>query len=350
MRIRPLTAAIAAVVLSAAVSQAETILPCRQPQLAAHGRDVFVACGTEKSILVARSADGGRTFGAPVTVATPRSLALGARRGPRIVSLGDTLVVTAIVGELGGGKDGDVVAWRSADRGRVWSGPTRLNDVANAAREGLHTMSAAANTIAVAWLDLRERGTTLVVSVSTDDGQHWGPDVVAYRSPSGSICECCHPSIAVGPPGSLIAMFRNNLQGARDMYVVGSTDAGLSWSAATKLGNGTWPLKACPMDGGALAVDASGAAVTAWRREQTVYVTTPGNEEKAIGSGVNPALALAAAGTTIAWNDVEGLTMQPPAGTPELIDARGKFASLVSSEGGVVVAYERGAETVVRRP
>ena len=54
-------------------------------------------------------------------------------------------------------------------------------------------------------------------------------------------------------------MWRNSLDGARDMFVSESRDGGRTFSNARKLGSGTWPLKACPMDGGHLAFDAAGA-------------------------------------------------------------------------------------------
>lgn len=327
---------------------AETTLPCRQPQLAVSGQTVYVACGTATAVLVARSEDRGESFGPAVTIPISGHLSLGNHRGPRIVALGDTVVVTAIVGAQGGGKDGDLLAWRSADRGQHWSAPARINDVAAAAREGLHAMTGDGATVAVAWLDLREKGTTLVVAVSTDVGAQWGPDVVAYRSPSGTICQCCHPSLAVEASGRISAMFRNSLEGARDMYVTGSGDQGRTWTSAQKLGHATWPLNACPMDGGGLASDA-GAVVSVWRRDQTVYLARDGAAEVAIGQGVNPAMARTVAGPIVAWNGADGLMIKPSDAEATLVDARGKFAALAATPGGVVVAFERGAEVVVRR-
>jgi hypothetical protein len=338
---------------------AETVLPCRQPQLAATGTTVYVACGTSTSILIARSEDAGRTFGSATTVATVPGLSLGNHRGPRIVALGDTLVLSAIVGEAGGGgrhtsqghqpaQDVDLLAWRSIDRGRTWSAPVKVNDVAASAREGLHAMAGYDTTVAAAWLDLRENGTTLVVAVSKDGGAHWGPNVVAYRSPSGSICQCCHPSLATDWTGRIVAMFRNAVDGARDMYVIGSRD-GRTWTGGEKLGQGTWALKSCPMDGGAIAYDHHGNAVSTWRRDQTVYLAWAGAAEVAIGAGVNPTLAITSDGPLVAWNGTEGLMVKKPDATASLVDAQGKFAALISTPGGVVLAYERGEEAVVRQ-
>jgi hypothetical protein len=348
------------VLFGATIAVAETTLPCRQPQLAATGATVYVACGTPTSILVARSEDGGRTFGVATAAATVARLSLGNHRGPRIVALGDTLVLSAIVGEAGGGsrhtsqghqpaQDGDLLAWRSVDRGKTWSAPVKVSDVATSAREGLHAMAAYGDTVAAAWLDLREKGTTLVVAVSADGGAHWGPNVIAYRSPSGTICQCCHPSLVVDATGRISAMFRNEREGARDMYLIASTDGGRTWTGGEKAGQGTWPLKSCPMDGGAIGLDAQRRLVTTWRRDQTVYLAGPGATETVVGTGVNPTLAITPDGPLVAWNGSEGLMVKRGDAAAALADAQGKFAALIATPGGVVLAYERGAEAVVRR-
>jgi hypothetical protein len=347
--LRTLPIAAGVLLAGAATAAAETTLACRQPQLAAAGDHVYVACGTPGTVLVARSADGGRTFGALVTVATPGALSLGNHRGPRVVVAGDTVIVSAIAGDVGGGKDGDVLVWRSTDRGATWSPPARLNGVAGSAREGLHAMAAAGGTVVTAWLDLREKGTTLAVAVSRDGGVTWQPDAIAYRSPTGTICQCCHPSLVVAPSGRIAAMFRNEHLGTRDMFLLESADGGGSWTEARKLGNGTWPLKACPMDGGGIAFDPRSGLVTAWRRDTTVYLASPGGAEVALGEGVNPALATTPAGPLVAWNAASGLVVKAPdAGTPVVADAQGRFAALVSASRGALVAYERGEQSVVR--
>src|SRR4051794_10242158 len=99
----------------------------RQPQAAidAKGR-VFVAYGVANEVRGAVSNDGGGSFAAPVAVGSLPTMALGMRRGPRIAATDSAVVVTAIGGEQGGGKDGDLMAWRSTDGGQSWSGPTRV--------------------------------------------------------------------------------------------------------------------------------------------------------------------------------------------------------------------------------
>src|SRR5690606_37712137 len=104
-----------------------------------------------------------------------------------------------------------------------------------------------------------------------DSGQAWQANVRVYRSPGGTVCECCHPSVAIGPYERLHVMFRNSLDGCRDMYVATSGDGGYTFPNVRKLGRGRWELNACPMDGGAVAVDAVGSLIAVWRRQDQVF-------------------------------------------------------------------------------
>lgn len=260
-----------------------------QPQLAVSGGRAFTDCGQGDRVVVFASKDQGRTFGKPVTLPTSGHLMLGMRRGPRVAISGASVVVSAVFGQKGGGADGDLFAWRSRDEGQTWSGPAKVSDVPGAAREGLHGMAASSSgRVACVWLDLRGSGTEVWAATSPDGGASWGRNVRVYRSPDGHVCECCHPSVAFGPKGELYVMFRNWLGGSRDMYLSTSRDGGSTFGAAEKLGLGTWPLNACPMDGGSIGVGADGSVTTAWRRGGKVFLCQPGKPETEIGEGVQP--------------------------------------------------------------
>jgi Neuraminidase (sialidase) len=192
----------------------------KQPQAAVDeaGR-IYIAFGQEGTVRLAVSTDRGRTFEVS-TVGKVNSLSLGMRRGPRVVATGDAVVVTAIGGRTGKGQDGDVLSWRSTDLGKTWTGPTRVNAVEGSAREGLHGMAAApGGKIFCTWLDLRDNRTEIFGASSKDGGATWEKDALVYRSPEKSVCECCHPSAAFGPDGTLHVMWRNSLKGARDLYL-----------------------------------------------------------------------------------------------------------------------------------
>jgi hypothetical protein len=297
--------------------------------------------------LAAASVDGGRTFGPLRKVTEVPSLALGGHRGPRIVAAGDVVVVSAVVGMVGGGKDGDLVAWRSTDQGGTWSAPVTVSDVPDAAREGLHAMAARGRFVAAAWLDLRGTGTRLYGATSSDAGKTWSPNVLVYQSPSGTICQCCHPSLAMADDGgTVLAMFRNVVNGHRDLYLSKGRDG--HFGTAEKLGDGSWELDACPMDGGELIADAEGNVTTVWRREETVYLDVPGSPEVQVGRGVNPAVVSTPDGPVVAWTAPNGLTLAAPDRDALVLDASGKFVSLAWTGRSTVAAWEHG-DTVQTR-
>jgi hypothetical protein len=234
------------------------------------------------------------------------------RRGPRISAFNGTVIVTATYGIQGKGADGDILSFRSNNHGETWSSGVKVNDVDGAAREGLHAMAVGPDgTIACTWLDLRTKGTKLFLSLSKDGGSTWAKNRLVYESPSGSICECCHPSLAFDDQGKLEIMFRNSLNGARDMYVTSTTN-GQTFTPALKQGAGTWMLNACPMDGGMVFAAESGSVGTIWRRENTIYYFFGGNDlgELNLGNGKQPWVALGAGGNVYAiWTGPSGIQL-----------------------------------------
>jgi hypothetical protein len=294
---------------------------------------------------VVRSDDGGSTFGSPVSLPETGRLSVGSHRGPRIAATATTLLVSAITGQRGGGADGDVHIFRSEDGGRTWSAPAIVNDVPGAAREGLHAMAATRSGLVVlAWLDLREKGTRLYAAVSRDHGRTWGPDTLVYASPSGSICECCHPSIALGEQGQMAVMFRNSLDGHRDLYATLSTD-GRTFAPARKLGTGSWALNACPMDGGAIGLTNAGA-VAAWRRAGSIYLSTPDAPERELGAGRDATLHAVGDQIDVAWSTDKGLMLWRSGRATTL--ASGRFPSLLALPDRTIVAWEQSGQVHVR--
>ena len=276
----------------------------RQPQVAIDGDGrIFVAFGIGNTVQCARSADSGRTF-STATVGSVESLSLGMRRGPRVAVTEKAIVVSAIGGREGKGRDGDLLTWRSIDGGETWTGPVRVNTVASSAREGLHGMAAGSDgAVYCVWLDLRARQTEVYGARSKDGGETWEPDRLVYRSPGGSVCECCHPSVAYGSGGELAVMWRNQVQGVRDLYLARSADGGITFGPAEKLGEGTWPLTACPMDGGSIGIGRENSIETVWMRQGVIFAVRPGERERRLGRGVQGWTAVGPDGAYAVWVD-----------------------------------------------
>ena len=312
-----------------------------QPQLAKLGDRVFLAYGQDNVVSVHSSGDDGRTFGPAVRFTVPGRMSLGMHRGPRIAVTANAVMVTVVAGAKGGGADGDLLLYRSTDAGATFGEPVVINDVPGSAREGLHAFAATSQGfVTAAWLDLRGKGTRIYSAVSRTHGAQWSSDELVYASPSGSVCECCHPSIAVGPGGDgrdRAIMFRNNLDGNRDMYVVQSMDS-ISYEAPRKSGTGSWKLDACPMDGGGLVLYRSGI-VSVWRRENDVYLAVLGSPEKRLGTGRDPVIGRFGDYLDVAWSSPQGIVLTR-AGGPLATLGDGRFPAIVSFADRTVVAWE----------
>lgn len=341
----PLLAALMAVHITPVAPDA----PAREPQMAVNGSQVALAFGARNAIYFSISRDSGRTFSEPVRVAEAGVIPLTRHRGPRIVFAGDSIVITAVAGKtLAGGphahglpSDGDLMAWRSTDGGKKWSKGVSVNDAPGAPTEGLHALASdGASYLFAAWLDHRGgKGTRLYGAQSRDGGVTWSKNVLVYESPEGTICECCHPSLAIDAQGEILVMWRNWMAGSRDMYLLRSRD-GVNFSSPERLGTGTWQLNACPMDGGGIAI-ADGRVVTVWRREHDIFLYSPGAPEKRIGTGVDVALTAGKNGVYAIWSTPAGIqAVIPGSAEPISVAPKGSFPSIVALADGALAAWE----------
>lgn len=331
--------------------------PSRTPQLAASENIAALSYGSGKSIYVAISSDGGETFSESIKVAEAPILPLTRHRGPRIVISKGTIIVTAVTGKAeavgphthGLPADGDLFAWRSTDKGITWSGPTRVNDVSAAAREGLHTLAAdRQGNLFAAWLDLRQEGTRLYGAWSTDSGLTWSANAKLYESPDGTICQCCHPFAAYAQNGGLDLMWRNALGGARDLYLLRAEAPKQTFGKPQKLGQGTWMLDACPMDGGGVA-HIDGRTITAWRRERNIYLAEPDKPETRIGEGQDVALAASQGRTYALWIQNSQLIAWIN-GKTQVVSKKAAMPTVIGlPSGGVLAAWEDNNGITVQR-
>jgi hypothetical protein len=221
-----------------------------------------------------------------------------------------------------------------------------VNDVPDAARDGLQARAAGpGGELCCVWLDLRNGMTEVFAALSEDGGATWEKNVRVYRSPDGHVCECCHPSVAYNRDGNLHVMWRNWLGGARDMYLARSTD-GRIFAQAKKLGQGTWPLDACPMDGGYLAATTKGEVFTTWRRDSAVFLSTSTANEQRLGAGEQPWIAATDRGPFVVWLEegTDRLLLRSPENSrdTELSPqaAAPVIAAALDGKGPVVAAWE----------
>ena len=342
--LKPLVAMLAA--LSGPISSG---LPGSSPQLSFDTRGtVRIIFGHQDTILAITSTDQGRTFGKPLVVGIVPDMHLGNTRGPVIASSRTRSLVAAV------DNAGNIHLFQLDHAAGTWQPlPGTLNDKPGSAPEGLMTLAADdAGDFFATWLDVRVQHHNQVFfsrSSSIAGNLSWTPNAQVNTSPLGSACECCRPGIAVAN-GTVAIMFRNNLNGARDMYLATSMDHGRTFSAARLLGRGTWKLDACPMDGGAVHVAASGQITTLWRRESTLYTARPDEAEVAIGTGRSPMMSIGPSAAFVIWQDGEQIRLTDMNGRNPVVIADGRLPQVLAlPDGRALTAWEKSGAVFYRR-
>jgi hypothetical protein len=246
----------------------------REPQ---GGTDIYVAV----------SADGGRTFAAPVLANDLRGTArVNGEMAPRV----------AFVRRAGQSPAIDVL-WtardaattirlaRSTDGGKRF-GPSRELQRSQAPGDrGWATLTADhRGAVHALWLDHRSMAADRAAGAAHHHGHDAGRGTAAdngaaaapksglfYSNGSSEhelatgVCYCCKTALAAGPDGTLFAAWRHVFPGnIRDIAFTSSRDGGRTFAAPTRVSEDRWQLDGCPDDGPALAVDAGGMAHVAW--------------------------------------------------------------------------------------
>jgi hypothetical protein len=147
----------------------------------------------------------------------------------------------------------------------------------------------------------------IYLASSFDGGKTWTKSKMVYSSPDGSVCECCKPSIISNNDGNLTVMFRNNIDGSRDLHFTKSDDGGETFSTPEKLGSGTWKINGCPMDGGDLTLDKKSKLMTVWKRKGDIFMSNSSAWEEKIGSGRSPSISSNNQNTYIGFSQGEDI-------------------------------------------
>ncbi len=141
----------------------------------------------------------------------------------------------------------------------------------------------------------------------------WGKNIMIYASPDTTVCECCKPSVVM-KGNHVYVMFRNWLNGNRDLHIIQSTDGGLNFGQAQKLGTGSWALNGCPMDGGELVLNNNGKPQTVWNRKGKIYACEPGKDEVELGQGRSCTMESVNGKNVYAWIENGDVVILKPQG------------------------------------
>jgi len=268
--------------------------------------DIHLVYGNGDSILHSYSSDQGKTFSAPILISVLPRLAASHTRGPQIAATADGLVVTAC------NHLGDIFSFVKNESGK-WSQTPRVNDMDTVAKENLMALAADGDNVFAVWLDLRDTHNKIFGAKSKDGGKTWSKNIMVYASPDTTVCECCKPAVQV-KGNNVYVMFRNWLGGNRDLYLIQSSDGGNTFGQAQKLGNGSWALNGCPMDGGSIVIDKNGNPETVWNRKGVIYACEPGKEEEELGKGRSCTMETVNDKNVYAWVEDGNVIVMKPQG------------------------------------
>ncbi|MEO6219737.1 MAG: hypothetical protein ABIO81_04865 [Ginsengibacter sp.] len=292
----------------------KTIANGQMPAVAAGNRDSLnIVFGSGDSLMCVTSPNNGRSFSPAVLIDTLPYLVAFASRGPQIAATKNGLTVIAA------NKYGDIFSYTKSSSGK-WIKAAKVNDVDTTDKEGFLGLSSDdENNLFAIWTDLRnDKHNKIYGAGSSNNGKTWSKNILIYKSPDSTICECCKPSVVMKGK-NVFVMFRNWLQGNRDLYVISSTDGGKSFKEATKLGNGSWALDGCPMDGGAIAINKQGTVQTVWRRKSKIYASEPGKAEIEIGEGKSCTIETVNNQNIYAWSKDGNINCLLPDGSLKII-------------------------------
>ncbi len=235
--------------------------------LDARGR-LWLARVENRRLLVSHSADGGRSFSAPVAVTPqPEAVTADAENRPKLAVGDDGVVHASWTQSLGKPMTGHIRYARSTDGGASFSPPVILNDDRQVISHRFDSLAIDGHgRVAVVWLDARSRTAKtankspqtdvgLYAALSGDGGASFGRN----RKVADHSCQCCRTGLAWTAAGP-IAFWRHVFgRNVRDFAI-----ADLAGGPVLRVTDDAWEIDGCPHHGGGIAADGRGNLHIAW--------------------------------------------------------------------------------------
>lgn len=152
---------------------------------------------------------------------------------------------------------------RSADGGTTWGAPVTVSHDGVFGAHSFHALHVMpSGNLVLSWLGGAAGEAGVWVTHSTDQGATWATETLVD---GGTTCECCRTALASAPDGTLYLAWRHVYPGnLRDIVVARSGDLGATWTAPQRVHADGWSFDGCPRAGPAIQVDAKGQVHVAW--------------------------------------------------------------------------------------
>ncbi len=238
------------------------------PAFAADGT-LWLTWAANDRVLVARSADKGATFAAPVAVTPePERLDNGPDSRPRIVVDASGRITVAYAVFRDKNWNGEVKISRSTDAGAHFSAPEPITGGSPSQRFQSMEIDSDGRVFA-AWLDKRnvaaarakgEDYAGAALAFAWSDGGRFGPTRIA----ADNTCECCRLGLGFVGPGRPVVAFRNIFaKSERDHGLIAFQDPNTP-GPLHRVSEDHWAISGCPHHGPSLAVGESGTIHVSW--------------------------------------------------------------------------------------
>lgn len=204
------------------------------PDVACSGQDVYVVWEDERdgdllnhNIYVSVSRDGGQEFAAEDVLLDADVDGAAMSLGPRAVAVGEDVYV-AWFDNTDGAYDIRVQA--SHNSGRDWMNDAARadSDEAGSAYSAWPSIAATESSVVVAWEDSRGGANDIYASASLDGGESFDNDVRLDSGDASGATNSFEPRLAMRDDTAAVTWY-DERNGARDVYVNVSMNAGASW-------------------------------------------------------------------------------------------------------------------------
>ena len=251
----------------------EAVLRCATRVTPAFAPDgtLWLAFMAGGQVSVARSIDRGAHLSDPVRV-TREALDLdwGPDARPKIVVDRDGRIVVAFARFRDKAFNGEVLIARSADGGKSFEAPRPITSNTESQRFEALALDADGAVFA-AWLDKRNRVPAKEKGVKYDGAglffawsRDGGASVSEAHLAQDNTCECCRLGIAFAAPGRPAVIFRNIFDGGIRDHAVITFNAPEAPGAMHRVSDDDWRIDACPHHGPSLTISPRGTYLATW--------------------------------------------------------------------------------------
>ena len=217
-----------------------------------------------RAALLAWSADGGKTWSSPRRVNSEVEAVQGEENGPKVAFAGNkTYVVWSIPGEKGD-KTRTNIRFAMDDGKGSFTAARTLNEVKDAARFPVIETTPDGNLL-VSWIDRRldnPKPRQLYLMRLSPDGKALTKN---YQVGEG-LCECCKLGIVFTDGGKTVHMVDREVDGnkIRNHVLRKSTDGAASFSPPVEISDDGWQVASCPHSGPSIGRDSRGWLHVSW--------------------------------------------------------------------------------------